>query len=250
MHTKSFSTSWAIWDVLFAVLMHAVIIVLVVLATWWQSSQEPEKKPLQRIEVQIISAQALRHMQHHAKPQPIAKVTPAIQVKPKPIPSAPIKPKATKPKVSPVTPTHIKPKPVKKHIKKVVEDPNFDPFAPAESSSDVAPKANSSKRTDIATLMQQQLSQKEIEQYIRMMQASVQRHWKVPGGIADQLPDPLVEMILKPNGTIVRVRILESSGDPTFDQTLITAIHAAAPFTIPEQQFESFRNNKLRFHPL
>jgi len=98
--------------------------------------------------------------------------------------------------------------------------------------------------------MAQQLSQKEIEQYIQHMQRAVQQHWKVPGGIADNIPDPLVEMTLKPNGDIVRIRILESSGDPTFDQTLIAAIHAAAPFELPQQQFESFRKNKIRFHPL
>jgi len=216
---------------------------------WWQAQHAPDKPVLKHIEVTMISAKELKKWQHQKPPEPKPKIVHPIQPKVKPKPLVQINPN-----LAPKTTLHpkAKPQPKKAHkeVKKIQEDPNYDPFAPIQSSSDTAPKKHAKKRPDIATLMEQQLSQKEIEQYIYRMQRSVQQHWKVPGGIADNIPDPLVEMILKQNGDIVRIRILESSGDPAFDQTLIAAIHAAAPFSLPQQQFESFRKNQIRFHPL
>ena len=200
----------------------------------------------------MISAKALEKWQEKNRPK-VAQPAPPIEKKlsvppvvkqPVSVATSPtLKPKAS-PKKTSSKPSHLN-KP------KVMEDPNYDPFAPAQSSSDIQATPEKRKsRPDIATLMGQQLSQKELEQYISMMQSAVQRHWKVPGGIADNIPDPLVEMILNPNGSLVSVRILESSGDATFDQTLISAIHAAAPFQLPNDQFETFRKNQIRFHPL
>jgi len=248
---NSYVTSFSIWDVLFAVVAHLCVGIIIVYLTWWQSQHSPDKPILKHIEVHIISAKELEKWQHKkpikTKPQIKHTITAKVQKKIKPL--VHINPKlATKPVIHPKS----KPQAKKQHSKpkKIQEDPNFDPFAPVQSSSDAAPRKHAKKKPDIAMLMEQQLSQKEIEQYIHRMQRSVQQHWKVPGGMADNIPDPLVEMILKPNGDIVRIRVLESSGDPAFDQTLIAAIHAAAPFSIPRQQFESFRKNKIRFHPL
>jgi TonB family protein len=57
-------------------------------------------------------------------------------------------------------------------------------------------------------------------------------------------------MTLKPNGSVQNVRIIESSGNEALDASLIRAIRAASPFSIPREQFEVFRDNKIRFHPL
>jgi len=247
-------TAFSVWDALFALVAHLCVGIIIIYLAWWQSQRVPEKPVLKHIEVSIISAKELKKWQHkkpakakhHIKKHHMTpkKIT---QVKAKPVPHI-NRNLAPKPVIHP----KAKPRPKKQHItrKKVHEEPNFDPFSPAQSHTDAAPRKHIKKKPNIATLMEQQLSQKEIEQYIHMMQRAVQQHWKVPGGIADNIPDPLVEMTLKPNGNIVRIRILESSGDPTFDQTLIAAIHAAAPFNLPQQQFESFRNNQIRFHPL
>jgi len=250
---NSYGASLNIWDALLAVFAHILIVVTIMILTWWQSQSMPEKPVLKHIEVSIISAEELQKLQHKQRVKPNhhnrPHITPPIQLKVKPKPLVHINPHlAPKPTLHP----KVKPQPKKVHqkVKKIQEAPNYDPFAPAQSNSDVAPKKHTKKKPNIAMLMAQQLSQKEIEQYIHRMQRSVQQHWKVPGGIADNIPDPLVEMILKRNGDIVRIRILESSGDPAFDQTLIAAIHAAAPYNLPQQQFESFRKNQIRFHPL
>ena len=241
------------WDALFAIVIHLLVVAVALFFTWWQSTQSKPDVALQRIEVKMISEKALKQWQKRLKPptpprhqhkQAAPKPKPVVKIKPTLPPEHKITPKAHPKAAVKRTPT------AQKKVKKVVEDPNYDPFAPIQSSSDVKQKKQPKAKPDIATLMEQQLSQKEIEQYISMMQSSVQRHWKVPGGIADNIPDPLVEMILQPNGQLVSVRILESSGDATFDQTLIAAIHAAAPFQVPSEQFESFRKNQIRFHPL
>jgi len=161
-----------------------------------------------------------------------------------------IKPKATPaPKPVPVS----KPKPVQKkpvHTK-AKPDENFDPFAPLASSTDkkaVSKKARSSQ-PELADLVGKQLSTSEKERYIALMQAAVQEKWKVPIS-ASKFTDPLVEMTLLPSGKVASIRILESSGNEILDASLIRAIKAAAPFQLPRKQFEFFRVDRLRFHPL
>jgi len=230
-------------DFLFAVVAHVVVAILIAIIMWWQNAHIiPE--PLKRIEVSMISAKDLQQLMHPPKAQKKpAKVIPKEVVKPKPIKPKVVLPPVLKPKPEAV----VKPKPVKT---KVVE-PDYDPFAPVESTSNKkSTKPRSMPTPDIADIMGKQLSKNEIERYIAMMQAAVQQHWKVPGGISENASDPLVEMILRRDGSLVKVDILESSGDATLDQTLITAIQAAAPFNLPSQQFESFRVNRIRFHAL
>jgi len=227
------------------------VAILIAIIMWWQNTHiAPE--PLKRIEVSMISAKDLEQLIHppKAKKEP-AKVMPKDIVKPKPIEPKAMPSPIVKPKLEPV----IKPKPEPvakpKPVKTKVAEPDYDPFAPVESTSNKkSTKPRSTPTPDIADIMGKQLSKNEIERYIAMMQAAVQQHWKVPGGISENAPDPLVEMILQRNGSLVSVHILESSGDTTLDQTLITAIQAAAPFNLPSQQFESFRVNRIRFHPL
>lgn len=190
----------------------------------------------------MISAQALKNMQQKAQKTQPKKAKPIKKThKPK------IKPK---PKKKPVLKLKPSPKKTQKVAKKAKVEPDFDPFAPLESNNNKQIKTRSKPKPDVADIMGKQLSTQEIDRYIAMMQAAVQSHWKVPGGINEKTPDPLVEMILQRNGHLLSVRILESSGNSALDQTLITAIRAAEPFNIPSEQFESFRSNRIRFHPL
>jgi TonB family protein len=209
-------------DFLFAAAVHVIVILLIVILTWWQSTSKPE--PLNRIEVMMISGAELAKLQKQAT-KPAAK------------------PRKAKPKAKPVL--KFDPKAAKRAPVKEVED-DFDPFTPAESQSDITtPKKTA--RNDMADIMGKQLSPKELDRYIAMMQQAVQREWKVPAGVDSSILDPLVEMVLRRNGSVVRARIVESSGNAELDQTLIKAIHAAAPFKVPLQQFEAFRVNQIRF---
>ncbi len=210
-------------DFIFAGIIHLIVILLIVILSWWQSVPDPE--PLKRIEVQMISAKELAKLQ---KPKT------AVRQKNKPL----------KEKPRPVLKLETKPE----KTNKVIED-DFDPFAPMQSQSDVVtPKK--ALQNDMVDAIGKQLSQQEIDRYIAMMQQAVQSHWKVPAGVDSATPDPLVEMTLRRDGSVLSARITESSGNASLDQTLINAIYAASPFQLPKQQFEAFSTNQLRFRPL
>ena len=240
-------------DLLYAFLLHALILIVVVTLSFWQSQKK--EQPLQRIEVMMISAKQLSAIEQQSrrkmKPvkkqeqKPAAVEKPKIDTKKAPVLKLEEKPKP-KPKTEPKVAAKVEPKAVAKK-----EEDDFDPFAPIASSSDRSGATNraSTSRPDIANIAGQQLSKNEIERYVALMQAAVQEQWKVPAS-SDKFTDPLVEMVLAPSGAVVSVKVIESSGNEMMDASLIRAIQAAAPFQLPQQQFEYFRPNRLRFRPL
>ncbi len=226
-------------DITVSVAFHLLILaVILVFGLWhWQTQNFHPAS----VRVRLISAQQferLQHRAHHASPPEKKRHKP--EIKPKPV---------VKPKLKPAL--KLKPKPALKHktrpkSKPKVED-NFNPFKPMESSTDVRSAPKSSPKT--AQVFQGQLSKQEINHYIARIQAAVQSHWKVPN-IGKDVRNPLVKMVLNPDGSVREVRILESSGSAALDASLIRAIEAASPFQVPREQFDLFRNNKIRFHPL
>ena len=243
-------------DLLYALLLHVLILIIVVVVAFWQGHKQEE--PLQRIEVMMISAKQLSKIeqqsrrkarpvkQQAAKPKAAEKPKPKVDIKKKPVLKLAEKPKP-KAKPKPVA----KAKPAPKAVAKK-QELDFDPFAPMASTSDhsaESPNQASTSRPDIANIKGQQLSRNEIERYVALMQAAVQEQWKVPAN-SGNVSDPLIEMQLARNGDVVSIEIVESSGNDLMDVSLIRAIHAAAPFQLPKEQFEFFRINKIRFHPL
>lgn len=239
-------------DLLYAVLLHLLIIIVAVVITYWQSHREDE--PLQRIEVMMISAKQLSNIEQQTRR------------KARPVKQSVTKPKAVKktkiePKKPPVLKLEKRQKAkaqkkaanrAKTKVTSKKSERDFDPFAPIASTTDRSAESQhqaSTSRPDIANLAGQQLSRNEIERYIALMQAAVQKEWKVAAS-SGEVSNPLVEMELAPNGTVVSVKILESSGNDLMDNSLLRAIHAAAPFQLPKAQFEYFRLNRIRFHPL
>jgi TonB family protein len=234
-------------DLLFAVLLHVLVFTVVSVLAFWQ--QHPRDEPLKRIEVMMISAKALAKLQQQARPQPKAK--PKVRKsKPKP---AKVKPAAKAKPVAKAKPKR-KSRPKKKAAVRVKDD--FDPFAPVSSTTDR--KSTPATRTErkpkttqpeLADIAGKQLSDKEKDRYIALVQAAIQEQWKVPASLGDAV-DPLVEVRLLSNGEVESISILESSGSSALDASLIRAIRAAAPFQLPARQFEFFRVNRMRFHPL
>lgn len=209
-------------DFIFAAIVHLLVIVLIVILSWWQSISAPD--PLPRIEVEMISAKELKNMQ-------IAEKMRSLQ-----------KERATKSKQKPVLKLESKPE-----KRKAAKD-DFDPFAPVESESNVTTPAAS--RNDMADMIGKQLSKQEIDQYIARMKQAIQNRWKVASDVG-KVANPLVEVVLTANGRVASARIIESSGNASLDQTLLTAIFAAEPFQVPPRnQFEPFRVNRIWFEPL
>jgi len=206
--------------------MHVLILAAILILNLWH-------KPLEfhpvSVQVTMISAEQLKKMQRAAHPPAKQKVKKLV-AKAKPVPK--VEKKTPQAKLKPVA--------------KAKPDPDFDPFKPMESSSDV--KSATPHSTQAADVFSGQLSEQEINRYVALIQDAVQRKWKVPN--VQDVQDPLVEMVLNPNGSVNRVKILESSGSAAFDASLKRAIEAAAPFQVPVREFEMFRNNRIRFRPL
>ncbi|MDQ6975341.1 MAG: TonB C-terminal domain-containing protein [Mariprofundaceae bacterium] len=264
-------------DILFALALHVLVVGGFLLLALYTPAEQ--KKPLKRIEVNLITAKELAKMQRPEKivkqtPKPAPKVPEPIKpkipepIKPVPVKKTPppidlIKPKMIEPTLvvppKPIAPpkTQAKPetkkpkptpkKPAKRVEKHSLEKP-FDPFAPAVSKRTHQPR-HTAPKIDRVALVSHQLSSRELDRYIAMMQAAVQKHWKVPGGLPSGVRSPLVRLELKRDGGVLRITVLETSGSASLDQTLIVAIRAAAPFTLPREQYAVFKSNKIRFHP-
>jgi len=213
-----------------------VIAIILMLGLW----HRPLEFHPQSVQISMISAQQLDKMIKRAH-------KPAEPRRPAPRPK-PAK-KVTRPvvKAKPQQPPRKAPHPSPKATSRAKPATDFDPFKPMESTSDVtssAPRIDN-KAPDVFA---GQLSEQEINRYIALIQDAVQRHWKVPN--AGNVQDPLVEMVLNPDGSVNKVSILESSGNAAFDDSLLRAIEAAAPFQVPVREFELFRDNRIRFRPL
>jgi len=210
-------------DILHATLLHALVIIVLIVLVLWRPNTLP--LPPKAIEVSLISADMLKKIKPKPKP-PLAKPRP--KKKPKPRLKPRLKPKVKKARALPK---------------------NYDPFAPLISKAK-APSRPGAATPGIVADLRRQLSQKEMDRYIGMIQAAVLEHWKVPADLSNFREDPLVTMELNPNGSVRRLEIAVSSGSKALDDSLIRAIQAAAPFTLPRRQFEVFRTNRIRFHPL
>lgn len=60
----------------------------------------------------------------------------------------------------------------------------------------------------------------------------IRQRWLRPAG----LPDTLfckIQMELLPNGEVVSARIVQPSGDPTFDNSVVTAVYKSSPVPLP-----------------
>ena len=231
-------------DFIFALTLHVLVIAVIAMLQAWQ----PERKPMPErlIQVNMVSLKTLQAMMHKPKVKEKSKpkVKPKDKPKPKPKPQPKKKPKAALPAKT----TH---KPKKK---KVIEEPDYDPFAPLESTpepqTNTAPTPKTNSKKVLQDLLQGQLSEQEINRYILGMQKAVEQQWKVPMEMMDRVKPALVSLTLAPTGDVLKVTILESSGSTMLDDSLRKAIYAAAPFKLPNKQFELFKNNTIRFYPI
>ncbi|MDQ6980748.1 MAG: TonB family protein [Ghiorsea sp.] len=231
-------------DLILAIALHVLIVAVIATIQTWQTERKPIPERL--IQVNMVSLKTLQAMMQkpEVKVKSKPKVKPKVKPKPKPIPKPKKKPKAV-----------LAAKPISKpKKKKVVEEPDYDPFAPLESTpepqSNVTPKPKLNSKKVLQDLLQGQLSEQELNRYIVGMQKAVERHWKVPMEMMDRVKPALVSLTLSQTGQVVKVSILESSGSTMLDETLRKAIYAAAPFELPSKQFELFKNNTIRFYPI
>ncbi|MDQ6988801.1 MAG: TonB family protein [Mariprofundaceae bacterium] len=216
-------------DLLFAFSLHVLVVLSIIGMNQWRVA--PMLEPERTIAVNMVSLEDFLRLQQ---------------------PKVIIKEKVLKAIVTPKK----QPKPVlkaKKTVKKSrvnEEELDFDPFAPMESSQNQPRQKKISGKKALAAMLQAQLGEQEVTRYILAMQRAVEQQWKVPTEVMGRVQDALVLLTLFRNGKVANIEIVESSGSVRLDETLKQAIYAAAPFVLPEQQFELFKQNTIRFKPL
>ncbi|VAX13503.1 hypothetical protein MNBD_GAMMA24-750 [hydrothermal vent metagenome] len=98
---------------------------------------------------------------------------------------------------------------------------------------------------------QQQANQREISKYLGRIKNAVTRHWTVPAQEVKGLHCEVKVRII-PNGEVIDVQIIKSSGNLAFDRSVETAVYRAAPLPVPSIEsglFDEFREVIFSFEP-
>jgi len=91
--------------------------------------------------------------------------------------------------------------------------------------------------------------QSMISQYHAMIEAKVRQNWNVPAS-ANEGMNCEVQVRLIPSGDVIQVQLTRSSGDSTFDRSVENAVRKASPLPVPPVEtglFDVFRDLKFPF---
>jgi len=82
------------------------------------------------------------------------------------------------------------------------------------------------------------------------IKAAIEENWRRPGTSRVGL-SALLQLKVAPNGDVVRVKIIRSSGDPFFDQSAEIAVKKASPLPIPTnpKYYEHLNEFNIEFNP-
>ena len=85
--------------------------------------------------------------------------------------------------------------------------------------------------------------------YIDAIRAKVRQHVVVPPGVVGN-PEAVFDVVQLPDGTVVEVRLVRSSGFASLDVALERAIRAASPLPTPPDHRLFARELRLILRPL
>jgi colicin import membrane protein len=91
---------------------------------------------------------------------------------------------------------------------------------------------------------------REIERYKAMVRQQIMRYWVVQGGLKKDEPTKLFVRVA-PTGTVLDVKVVQSSGNEALDRSAVTAVYKASPLPVPQdpELFRSFRELRLTLRP-
>ncbi len=185
-----------------------------------------------------------------AKPEEKKTEPPKLAPKPEP------KPEPTKPAAKP-EPKPESPKPTPKPEPKPTPKPEADDFQRLAQQR-LQRQANPSP--DPVAERLQALAQGQaarpggpdaaaLASYVDAIRAKVRESVTVPPGVSGN-PEAEFRVRQAPDGTVLEVRLLRSSGHPALDQALERAIHAASPLPLPSDRRLFQTELILRLRPL
>ncbi len=79
----------------------------------------------------------------------------------------------------------------------------------------------------------------------------VQNNWLRPAGSRGRGLQAKVRVRLNDKGSVLLVKIVQSSGDPLFDESVVRAVYRAEPLPMPSSPrlMDQFRNFTFVFKP-
>ncbi len=76
----------------------------------------------------------------------------------------------------------------------------------------------------------------ENDGYLTSIDSHVKRHWDVPNFLANANLSASIVIYLDERGNVIKKRMVRSSGNQIFDQTVLSAIEKASPFPTPPRK--------------
>ena len=107
----------------------------------------------------------------------------------------------------------------------------------------------SNEQTNIAQARQAQI-QGIVDQYKRQIVNAISQYWLIPGGVNKEL-SAIFLIQVAPGGMVLNVHLVHSSGNAALDESAKVAIFKASPLPVPKDPaaFDHFRELRLTVSP-
>jgi colicin import membrane protein len=220
--------------------IHGIIVYFTIVG--WQLTTPMQHKTvkIEFVKAELVSLKAAEV----AKPKAVKSKSVPPKLKPKQVTAQPVVKKETAPKLEPKTETAATPKEIDKGALQREQIKKMQELLAQEEAQQLADEQ-----------VKQQLDDDEAiaNSYIAVIVQTITRRWSRPPSARNGM-EVTVGMQLTPNGQVVDVSVIASSGDNAFDRSAIRAIKQAEQFpeieNMPSRVFEAeFRNLQLVFRP-
>lgn len=111
-------------------------------------------------------------------------------------------------------------------------------------------QAELKRQEERANAERKRLSKGIINRHVSMIAQKIERNWRQPLDAPSNLKCK-IDIVLLPSGNVVSVKVVETSGNPSFDRSVETAVRKASPLPVPTDSviFKQFEVMRLRFEP-
>jgi len=195
----------------YAILIHIVIILLTGLSFRWTSTNQYAGESVIKAKAVTLPAKPVATAKPKAKEKPVKKAKPKIKKKKK----------------------------VKAKDKK--EQKQAEQLLQQQMAQEQAEKEAAATAARAVELM---------DKYRAVIRQKVSRNWIKPAAVAEGM-ECIVRVRLVAGGEVINAEVIKSSGDAAFDRSVESAVYKAAPLPVPSEadMFEYFRDIEFLFRP-
>ena len=229
----------------FTLFIHLVVFGLLVFS--WSTDPTLHKAPVVPPHVKATMVETSKQ-----KTPPVAKPTPEKKPAPKPEPKPKPKPKpAPKPAPAPKQDKVPEKKPAPKPEAPKIDEPSIEEMlADEELAMEKEVEAGADENKEQASNADQ--SDVEVASYTDAISAHVGQRWRIPGNYRNR--DDIttrVRIQMIPGGEVINVSVVESSGYPDFDESVMNAVKLSSPLPVPDGPMfnKQFRSLVMEFDP-